>query len=193
MQSQGPQTLSYWAIDNAGNEETHNATSVVVDWTAPASTTDAVADYVGPATIHISATDTYSPIAGSKYSLDSNAALAGSTLTVPAPASGSLSHYVWYYSGDAAGNWESSTAHVAFFRVWAVGTPTLTYLAGANGTATGKLFQPVLSGGSGTAVTAVPNSGYHFVNWSDGGTTATRTDTNVTVSRTLTANFAVGP
>ena len=36
----------------------------------------------------------------------------------------------------------------------------------------------------------MPNSGYHFVNWSDGITTATRTDTNVTASKSLTANFA---
>ncbi len=35
------------------------------------------------------------------------------------------------------------------------------------------------------------NTGYHFVNWSDGITTATRTDTNVTANKSVTANFAV--
>lgn len=42
---------------------------------------------------------------------------------------------------------------------------SLTYTAGTNA----------------TAVTAIPNSGYHFVVWSDGLETATRTDNNVTV------------
>ncbi len=68
---------------------------------------------------------------------------------------------------------------------------TLTYTAGANGTITGTSPQTVASGGSGTAVTAVANTGYHFVNWSDGITTATRTDTNVTANKSVTANFAV--
>ncbi len=70
-------------------------------------------------------------------------------------------------------------------------TYTLTYTAGANGTITGTSPQTVVSGGSGTAVTAVANSGYHFVNWSDGVTTASRTDTNVTADKSVTANFAV--
>lgn len=197
MYLQGPQTLTYWATDNAGNQESQNSTTVVVDWSAPITTTNAVPDYVGPATIGFSATDTYSPIAGTKYALSypgyPNTALSGSSFTVPPPATGRYSGYAYYYSGDAAGNWESSTAHVAYFNVWAVGTPTLTYQPGANGTVTGKLFQPVLSGGSGTAVTAVPNGGYHFVNWSDGSTANSRTDANVTFSKVLTANFAVGP
>ena len=40
-------------------------------------------------------------------------------------------------------------------------------------------------------MTAVPNTGYHFVSWSDGVLTATRTDTNVTADMTVTANFAI--
>ena len=43
----------------------------------------------------------------------------------------------------------------------------------------------------GTAVTAVPNSGFRFVNWSDGVTTATRTDANVTANLSVTANFTL--
>ena len=40
-------------------------------------------------------------------------------------------------------------------------------------------------------VTAVPNTGYHFVDWSDGVLTAARTDINVTANITVTANFAI--
>jgi len=66
---------------------------------------------------------------------------------------------------------------------------TLTYTAGANGTITGTTPQTVGYGASGTPVTAVPTSGYHFVSWSDGILTAARTDTNVTADKTVTATF----
>ena len=46
-------------------------------------------------------------------------------------------------------------------------------------------------GANGTPVTAVSNTGYHFVDWSDGVLTATRTDTNVTANVSVTANFAI--
>src|SRR5207245_8500523 len=44
---------------------------------------------------------------------------------------------------------------------------------------------------NGSAVTAVPNPGYHFVNWSDRVATASRTDTNVTANISVTASFAI--
>jgi hypothetical protein len=40
-------------------------------------------------------------------------------------------------------------------------------------------------------VTAVANTGYHFVSWSDGLATATRTDANVLANKSVTANFAI--
>ena len=46
-------------------------------------------------------------------------------------------------------------------------------------------------GADGTAVTAVPDTGYHFVNWSDGIQTAIRTDTGITSNIVVTANFAI--
>ncbi len=67
---------------------------------------------------------------------------------------------------------------------------TLTYTAGAGGTIEGEAVQSVLGGDSGTAVTAVPNEGYAFVRWSDGVTTATRTDTDVAGNISVTAEFA---
>jgi putative cell wall-binding protein len=70
-------------------------------------------------------------------------------------------------------------------------TYTLTYTAGTGGTITGTASQQVLSGVSGTAVTAVPNTGYNFVSWSDGKTTATRTDIPTTANISVTADFAV--
>ena len=66
---------------------------------------------------------------------------------------------------------------------------TLTYAAGTGGSIIGETSQTVQYGESGTAVTAVPDEGYEFVRWSDGVTTATRTDDNVTSDITVTAEF----
>ena len=68
---------------------------------------------------------------------------------------------------------------------------TLTYRAGANGSISGTTVQTVNHGSSGTEVTAVPGTGYHFVKWSDNQTEASRTDSNVTENIDVTATFAI--
>jgi len=70
------------------------------------------------------------------------------------------------------------------------GSYTLTYNAGAGGSISGTTPQTVDYGANGSEVTAVPNTGYRFVRWSDGVMTASRTDTNVTANITVTAMFA---
>ena len=72
-------------------------------------------------------------------------------------------------------------------------TFTLTYAAGTGGTLTGDSPQTITYGEDGTEVTAVPDTGYHFVDWSDGITTAARTDTNVMADLSVTAEFAENP
>lgn len=70
---------------------------------------------------------------------------------------------------------------------------TLTYTAGANGSLDSNLpqvVQMVNEGEDGTAVTAVADAGYHFVDWSDGLTNNPRTDLNVVSDISVTANFA---
>jgi len=68
---------------------------------------------------------------------------------------------------------------------------TLTYGAGENGSLTGATTQVVGHGGNGSPVTAVPVENYHFVAWSDGVTSASRTDQNVLDDISVTARFAV--
>jgi hypothetical protein len=68
---------------------------------------------------------------------------------------------------------------------------TVTFAAGANGSITGETSQTVLYGTSATAVTAVPETGYHFVQWSDANTDNPRTVANVTATATYTAEFAI--
>ena len=76
-------------------------------------------------------------------------------------------------------------------------TYTVTFAAGANGTITGTTPQTVASGSSCTAVTAAPNTGYTFVNWTGTGGFVNSTDnpltvTNVTAAMNITANFQAG-
>ncbi len=72
---------------------------------------------------------------------------------------------------------------------------TLTYTASSGGTLTGSTSQMVNEDYDGTAVNAVPNSGYHFVNWTGTETSTNNPLTNIDVTRdvTETANFALNP
>jgi hypothetical protein len=81
------------------------------------------------------------------------------------------------------------TANKSVTASFAINTYTLTYTAAANGSITGTTPQTVNHGANGTLVTATPATGYHFVSWSDGGTTAARTETNVTANLSVTASF----
>lgn len=70
---------------------------------------------------------------------------------------------------------------------------TVTFVAGPGGSITGNASQSVASGASCTAVTAVPNAGYTFTNWTSVAFTTTNasllTVSNVTQNLTITANF----
>jgi len=87
------------------------------------------------------------------------------------------------FTGVVAGHTISAT--------FAIDTKTLTYTAGTHGTIFGTSPQTVNYGLNGTAVTAVPDSGYHFTSWDDGGLTAERTDSNITANHTYTASFEI--
>lgn len=69
------------------------------------------------------------------------------------------------------------------------GSFSLNYSAGPNGYIVGS-NQTVSCGETGSPVIAASNVNYHFVNWSDGNTSSTRTDSNVTSNISVTANFA---
>ena len=116
-----------------------------------------------------------------------------SAVTANAPASYNFSK--WTKSGaDYSTNNPLTVTNVTkdmtFTAVFSIKTFTLTYTAGANGSVTGTSPQTVNYNANGTAVTAVPSTGYHFVNWSDSSTSNPRTDTNVTANISVTANFA---
>lgn len=72
-------------------------------------------------------------------------------------------------------------------------TVTAEYLAGPNGSISGTSTQYLVNGASSTAVTAVPNNGYRFVNWSDGSTMNPRIDSSLEENISVTANFVASP
>lgn len=115
-----------------------------------------------------------------------------SVILTPSP---SANYHFVNWSGDASGSDNPLTvimdANKAVTANFSINTYTLTYVAGDNGTITGSASQTVNHGASGTEVTAIPNTNYHFVSWSDGVLTPARTDLNVTANLTLTATFAI--
>ncbi len=136
------------------------------------------------------------------YIAGSNGSITGSTTqVVSSGGSGSLVtavansgyHFTSWSDGvlTASRTDTNVLANITVTASFAINTFTLTYIAGANGTISGSSTQVVSSGGSGSAVTAVANSGYHFTSWSDGVLTASRTDTNVLANITVTASFAI--
>ncbi|MDP4609885.1 MAG: InlB B-repeat-containing protein [Opitutales bacterium] len=85
----------------------------------------------------------------------------------------------------------SVTADVTVTANFTIDTYTLTYTAGANGSITGTSPQTIDHGAEGTAVTAVADANYSFVDWSDGNTDNPRTDLSVTDDISVTANFTI--
>ncbi len=67
---------------------------------------------------------------------------------------------------------------------------TLQYYASEGGQIQGNAAQLAEQGSDGEEVTAKPNDGYVFTEWSDGKITSTRKDTNVCKDIDVTANFA---
>ena len=108
----------------------------------------------------------------------------------------------WYQDEALDNPWDfdadTVTENLTLYAKWSekpepVEKVTVTYLAGEGGRIEGETEQIIDKGGSTTQVTAVAKEGYTFSRWSDGVTTAQRTDTNVTASKTVTAQFTKNP
>ena len=83
------------------------------------------------------------------------------------------------------------TGNISVTASFTLNTYTLTYTAGAHGSISGTSPQTVNHGADGNEVTAVADTGCHFVSWSDGMLTAFRTDTNVIANIDVMATFAL--
>jgi uncharacterized repeat protein (TIGR02543 family) len=103
----------------------------------------------------------------------------------PSAVSGS-GPWSWSCAGANGGTTASCTANIASYLV--------SFSAAAGGSVSGNLSQTVTHGTSTTAVTAVADSGYQFVNWTGSGGFVTTTAnpltvTSVTAALNITANF----
>jgi len=94
-----------------------------------------------------------------------------------------------YTISDDKGATDTATVDILIYPVY----HNVTFIEGANGTITGSKVQTILYGSSTSAVQAVPNTGYHFANWTGDycGTDNPLTITNVIHDMTITANFAI--
>lgn len=114
----------------------------------------------------------------------------GSTVTAVAAA-----HYHFKGWSDGVPTPQRTDRHITadyeLKAIFAIDQFTLTYTAKENGSIKGPGSQTVAYGSDGAPVTAVPAKGYHFVRWSDGVSTASRTGRNVTGDRAVSASFAI--
>ncbi len=159
---------------------------------------------------------------GVAVALDADSALVGACLKtvgtqsadgcgfVFTPSSGSWSQQAQISAPDTAANDNLGVAVALSGETALLGAPNhggagavyveelsvgyaLSYQAGRGGSVSGMTLQVVAPGGNGTQVAAAPQSGYHFSGWSDGVTTAARTDSAVQADLTVTADFAANP
>ena len=86
---------------------------------------------------------------------------------------------------------ENVTGDLEVTANFAVNVYSLVYTSGEHGDISGEKVQKVEHGGDGTAVTAVAEPGYHFVQWSDGANGATRSEQNITRDLSFRAFFEV--
>ncbi|MBJ6799866.1 DUF1566 domain-containing protein [Geomonas propionica] len=103
------------------------------------------------------------------------------------PAAAGTSSYTYPFT--------AVTANHDLRAVFAINTYTVSYAAGDHGTLTGTAVQTVNHGGSTTAVTAVPATGYHFLGWTgSNGFSSTANPlalTGVTGNVTVAAAFGI--
>ncbi len=112
----------------------------------------------------------------------------GATVTA-IPARGH--HFVQWSDGSTANPRTDGavTANVSVTAAFLIKQYPLTYAPGAGGSIAGTALQVVNHGASGSPVTAVPNAGHRFAQWSDGSTANPRTDAAVTGAISATAIF----
>jgi hypothetical protein len=105
-------TLVYWSVDAAGNRETDKVNSFTIhptpaEWLArtimPTTTFTGPEGFVGPASIPLVASDPGGPgILHTYYRLDGGPRMEGICVSIPAPATGAVTHTVEYWSQDTA-------------------------------------------------------------------------------------------
>lgn len=121
----GVHTISYYAVDQAGNEEEPNTATVRIDTRKPSSSDDAPADWRNrDVTVNLTAADGDAGVDEIRAKVDGGAFAQAESVTIPAPADGTGDgeHTVTYYAVDRAGNAEDE--HTATVRIDATAPQT---------------------------------------------------------------------
>lgn len=121
-------------------------------------------------------------------------ALSSGSVAIDAGSAAAANGAISVPTADERGGTRSSTTDIGAYEYNGGGLVvqyTLTYSANANGSLTGTTSQTVNAGADGSAVTAVPATGYSFTSWSDASTANPRTDTAVSGNITVSASFAL--
>jgi len=204
----GTAIISNWLVTDSGDQTTFTITATVpalAGTVIPSIGAGKVTDSAGNS--NDASTSTDNSVTFPAFVLTYNAGVGGSiTGITPQIVNSGLdgtevvatpdSHYSFVKWSDnnstvAARTDTNVTADITTTASFTIDTFTLTYNAGLNGLITGISPQTVDYGTDGTQVTATPDPGYHFDNWSDAYPTAARTDTNVTANKSVTANFVI--
>lgn len=108
-------------------------------------------------------------------------------------ATGNTGYHFSHWSDGSVENPRIDTAvlhDAAITAFFALNKYTLTYAAGSHGHIEGPAQQTINHGADGYEVRAVPSTGYHFAQWSDGSTDNPRIDYAVQADLSVTASFA---
>lgn len=105
--AEGTSTLEYASIDEVGNRESTQTTTIALDLTPPTTTSDARAEYDRSAVISLSAFDELSGVESTWVSVDDGPF---KLATGPATVAESGDHTITFYSVDVAGNVEAESS-----------------------------------------------------------------------------------
>jgi len=166
----GEHSLSFWSVDKAGNEETHQSATLKIDNEGPTvqnTVTGPVGNstyYKGPIQMSLTATDNGSGVANTYYRIDGGSF---QSYTAPFTVSGDGTHPVDFYSIDLAGN--NNNAYTVMIRIDATAPSTQVALSGPAGN-NGWYLGPVqLALAATDNLSGMANSYYAI----DGGATQT--------------------
>ena len=111
-------------------------------------------------------------------------------LTVTAQANEGYVFVKWSDGVETAARTDGNVqADITVTAEFARAVYTVNYLTDGNGYISGESEQKIGHGENGAHVTAVPDEGYIFTQWSDGLTDDIRMDKNITSDKTVTAEF----
>jgi len=196
-----PGTLYYaraYATNSVGTNYGPQVSFTTQNFTPPSVTTNSTTSIERTtATFNGNVSSTGGQNVSAGFQVSTNSSFSGAT-SVTSTNSMGTGNFSYAYSGLTGSTlyyvraWASNNGGTTYASSTSFYTDhTITYTANANGSITGTTTQYIDHNGTTSAVTAVPNSGYHFLRWSDNSTSNPRSDAGITSSFSRSATFEV--